>query len=66
MNRCILTNASFIHSCFWKNESLRSNVHIPCSLITSTSMNISQQLCSSSRIQTVPEWAVTEENNSDG
>ena len=26
MNRCILTNVSihsFIHSCFWKNESLK-------------------------------------------
>ena len=62
MNRCILTNASF-H--FWKNESLNLK-RTPTVFSDYKHPVISQQFCLSSRIQTVPEWAVTEENNSNG
>ena len=63
MNRCILTNAS--HSCFSKNESL--NLKCTHTVFSSYKHQLSVNSCVlSPRIQTVPEWAVTEENNSDG
>ena len=54
---------SFIHV-FGRMKVETSNVHIRCSLITSTSYQ--STVLFASRTETVPEWAITEEHNSDG